>query len=121
MKKLLNELSNRNTQVDVLLLSETFLSPNTVKLVNINGYTIHSNHRKKHKSSGTAILIKQNFHHRRWRDLETMPEKEVESYYIEVTAKNGKHFIIGSLYRALNTTGKPLIHHIQETVNNVKT
>ena len=120
LKKLLNDLRNRNTEVDVLLLSETFLSVNTIKLVNIKGYNIYSNHRKEHKGGGTAILIKQSIHHKRQKGLEIMQEKETESTYIEVMVKNGKWFLIGSLYRAPNMTAKPLISHIHGTVNKVK-
>ena len=90
LKMLLNDLRNQNTEVDVLLLSETFLSVNTVKLVNIKGYIIYSNYRKDHKGDGTAILIKQSIRHKKQKDLEIMQEKEMELTYIEVTAKNGK-------------------------------
>ena len=45
-----------------------------------------------------------------------MIEWEVESCYIEVKAKNGSKFIIGSLYRASNTSKMPLINHLGELI-----
>ena len=50
-----------------------------------------------------------------------MHEKEVESIYAKVRAKNGKHFVIGSLYRAPNTCEENLIQHIEENVNKRNT
>ena len=43
-----------------------------------------------------------------------MIEKEVESTFVEITAKNGKHIIFGSVYRAPNTNESKLREHIDE-------
>ena len=48
-----------------------------------------------------------------------MHEKEVESIYAIIRAKNGKKIVIGSLYRAPNTCEEKLIQHIDETVNKL--
>ena len=48
-----------------------------------------------------------------------MHEKEVESIYTKIRAKYGKKYVIGSLYRALNTCEEKLIQHIEETVNKL--
>ena len=48
-----------------------------------------------------------------------MHEKEVESIYAEIRAKNGKNSVIGSLYRVPNTCEENLIQHIDETVNKL--
>ena len=42
LKNLLNDLDKRNSKVDILLLSETFLTKKMEKLVNIDGYTVHA-------------------------------------------------------------------------------
>ena len=50
-----------------------------------------------------------------------MIERELESCYLEITAKNGKHFITGSLYRSPNACEVHIISHIVETVSRVRT
>ena len=42
-----------------------------------------------------------------------MIEKELESVCIDITARNGKHIQIGSLYRAPNTEIVPLLDHLE--------
>ena len=50
-----------------------------------------------------------------------MLEKELESVYVDITARNGRHVRIGSLYHAPNTDVKPLMDHLEmvssKTVN----
>ena len=68
---------------------------------------------------GTCILVHSNIHHKRHRDLEANIEKEIESTYIEVIAKNGKKIVIGSLYRAPNSSTEPFTLHLQNTVDSI--
>ena len=49
-----------------------------------------------------------------------MTEKEAESTFIEMEAKNGRKFVIGSLYRAPNTREKIFIDYIKETIHKIK-
>ena len=49
-----------------------------------------------------------------------MTEKEAESTFIEVIAKNGKNFVIRSLYRAPNTREDTFINYIKETIHKIK-
>ena len=49
-----------------------------------------------------------------------MTEKEAESTFIEIIAKNGKKFVIGSLYRAPNTREEIFINYIKETIHKIK-
>ena len=75
-----------------------------------------ANYRSFSKGGGTSILIQNGIPFKRRKDLEIFTEKEVESTYIEITAKNGKHFIISSLYRSPNTPVEPLVTHIREVL-----
>ena len=43
LKLLLRTLEKKNTNIDIILLCETFLMKKTVQLVNIPGYTLISN------------------------------------------------------------------------------
>ena len=49
-----------------------------------------------------------------------MIEKEAESTFIEMIAKNGKKFVIGSLYRAPNTREDTFINYVKETIHKIK-
>ena len=100
LKQLLHTLDMKNSKVDVMMLCETFLSDNMVKLVRIAGYELISNQRKYSKGEGVAILVKEGITYRCQKDLDIFVEKQVESVFIEITAKNGKHMIVGSMYQS---------------------
>ena len=55
LKLLLRTLESKNSRFDLVLLRETFLTPETVGLVHIPDYTLVSNQRSKSKGGGTAI------------------------------------------------------------------
>ena len=75
-------------------------------MLNIPHYQLYSTCRSNHKGGGTAILIRDGIVHKRRKDLDTMIEKEVESTYIEMTAKCSKCIILGSVYKSPNTNDK---------------
>ena len=93
------------------------LNQKTVGLVNIPHYTHVANYRTNHKGGGTSILLRECISH---RQRETSKEKEIESTCIKVTAKNGKHIVIGSLYCSPNTCEDPFIDHVNNTLDKVK-
>ena len=111
----------KNSKVDIILLCETHLAKQTAGFVNIPDYTHVVNYRSRHKGGGTSILIRKDIPFKRRHDLEVFIEKEIESTYIEITAKNGKQFIVGSLYRSPNTPEDPLLNHLREILNKIKT
>ena len=90
LKRLLRDLEVRKSKADMILLCETFLSDATVNLVNIPGYKLYSNHRKNYKGGGTIILVRTDMISKRRSDLTVFQEKEIESTFIEVLAKNGR-------------------------------
>ena len=113
LKRLLNKLENKNSKVDIVLLCETHLSKNTVGFVNIPKYRHIASYCVDAKGGGTSILIRDNIPYKRRKDLEIFEEKLAESTYIEITGRNGKQYIVGSLYRSLNTLGEPLTNIYQ--------
>ena len=120
LRLLLDKMDNRNSPTDVILICETFLNKDTTKLINIPRYTLHTNYRNEHKGGGMAVLIRNGITHKRRKDLEVMIKCEAESTYVEVTAKNGKHIIFGSIYRLPNTCADKMKDHITKTVQIVK-
>ena len=113
LRDLLQILSNKNSTVDVILLCETFLSSNTEKLAYIPGYHLVTNNRNNHKGRGVAILIREGITYRKKQELCYMIDKELESVYVDITAKNGRQIQIGSIYHAPNTDVKKLMEHIE--------
>ena len=113
-------MTKKNSTIDILLLCETFLNKNTVSLVNLPGYKMISNHSTSHKGGGTAILIRDGKPFRRWKDLDIFLEKETESIFIEVTAKNGMPIVIGSMYRTPNTSSAQFTKHMSEIISRIK-
>ena len=49
-----------------------------------------------------------------------MIEKEAESTYVEMTAKGGKHIILGSVYKSPNTCENTLKNHLTDLLNKIK-
>ena len=120
LKLLLNDLSLKNSAVDALMLSEMYITSKTEKLINMKGYSIHTMNRVNSKGGGTAVLINKEIKHKQRKDLEIMTEKEAESTFIEMIAKNGKKFVIRSLYRAPNTREDTFINYVKETIHKIK-
>ena len=103
LKRMLHTLETKNSQVNIILLCETFLSKTTEKLVKIPGYTLICNSRIESKDGGTAILLQNGINYKRRKDIEVFQEKCVESTIIEIIAKDGIRIIVGSMYRSPNT------------------
>ena len=117
LKELLQTMSDKNSTVDVILLCETFLASNTEILAYIPGYHLVTNNRNNHKGGGVAILIREGITYRKKNELCHMIDKELESVYVDITAKNGRQIRIGSIYHTPNTDVKKLMEHI-ELVSN---
>ena len=121
LSQLLQDLEIKNSKIDIVLLCETHLTRFTSNLVNISGYILVNNNTHTKKGDGMAVLVKEGIPFSTRLDITPFYEQELESTYIEITAKNGKHFIIGSLYRAPNTNPSRLIEHISEINSKRKT
>ena len=120
LKALLLTLEQKNSPVDIVLLSETFLSKKPECLVCIPGYSYISQCWQDSKGGGVDILLKSSINFRQRKDLHVMVEKSVEITCIEITAKSGKKMVIGSLYCPPNTSSKPLMDHITRTMRTIQ-
>ena len=56
LQQLICTLDNKGTQVDLILLCETFLNKKTLKLINVPGYELIMSCRELSKGGDTAIL-----------------------------------------------------------------
>ena len=64
LKLLLNDLSLKNSAIDAIMLSETFITAKTEKLINMKGYSIHTTNRVNSKGGGTVLLINREIKHK---------------------------------------------------------
>ena len=66
LNPLIRMTEKKNSQIDIILLCETFLSKQTVNMVNVPGFTHIDNYRKHKKGGGVSILIREGilFKHR---------------------------------------------------------
>ena len=86
-----------NNRIDVLCLTELFLNKIISSTVfNIPGFTFLRKDRHRGSGGGVGIYIRQEINFTRRQDLE---DPEMESIFIEISAKNSKPFIIGCIYR----------------------
>ena len=86
---------------DVLMLSETWLTPFSPKLV-IPGYELFHQDRMDKRGGGITILVSNKLRCCIRSDLSSKL-KESECITIDITLKNGSHCIISSMYRPPNS------------------
>ena len=120
LKQLLRSLEKKNSHIDTLLLCETFLSSKTEQKVNFPGYTHVGNHRPTIKGGGVSLLLNNNITYKRHKDLDIFEEGLTESVFIEAVAKNGKHLVIGSMYKPPNADHGIFSNHLKQIMDKVK-
>ena len=120
IRQLLANLKCRNSEVDIMILCETFLRDHTEHQVNIPGYNLISNHQQHSNGGGTALLVHEGIIHKRRRDLDIFDEKILESVFIETISKSGKKIIIGSIYRPPNVNPNLFITTVMELTSKLK-
>ena len=120
LKLLLQQLIDRNSSIDIIALSETFLTEKVLKLVDIPGYILHSVCQKQSKGGGVSLLLRHGV--RCWwrKDLEEFCEKESEHIFVEITSKCGKKMVVGSSYRAPNTNPDRFKNHLIDVIKSVQ-
>ena len=93
--------SVQKKQPDILLLSETWLTPFSPKL-DIPGYDLYRQDRIHKKGGGVAILASSKLCCNIRLDLAANLE-ESECITIEITLRNGGHCMVSSMYRLPNS------------------
>ena len=111
---------NRNSKADLILLCETFLNKSNLKLVNIPDYTLFTNYRCDRKGGRTGILVRKGIMAKPRKDLEENLPKVIESTFIEITAKDGKRIVVGSVYRPPNSIPLEFIDKLNLLISKVK-
>ena len=86
---------------DIILLCETWLTPNSPRPY-VPGYEVERTDRRNKKGGGVGILLSARCKYTRRKDLEANNSACLESCFVEVKNWNS-NLIIGSLYRPPNT------------------
>ena len=95
------DTSIHDSQPDLLLLSETWLTTNSPDPI-IPGYTIYRGDRHLKKGGGVAILASKKLHCTMCADL-CSKISESESITISVALQNGSTCLVSSMYRPPNS------------------
>ena len=108
--ELINLIDNvlENNQPDLVLISETWLTPNSPEL-QIFGYQFFHIQRVRKRGGGVGILVSNElcYHTVKLK----FKSEEFESCFIEVPLRNGKTLLVGSLYRPPNTDTDKFIEY----------
>ena len=99
--------SVHNKQVDVVLLSETWLTE-FCPAVDIPGFSIHRQDRLHKKGGGIAILISSNLRSVIRHDLSSKLE-ESECVTLEIRLRNGDCCLVSSMYRPPNSNAQTFL------------
>ena len=67
-----------------------------------------------------SILLNNNISFKRHKDLDIFEEGFIESMFIEMTAKNGKRPVVGSMYKPPNSDPSTFSTHLKQIVANVR-
>ena len=118
---MLQTLENRNSRVDAILLCETFLNSNTLKLVNIPNYTLVSNHCQNRKGGGTGILLRNGIIYKPRKDPDQFKDKVIETTFIEINSRDGRKIIVGSLYKPPNSSSTEFLAKLNEITSKIST
>ena len=85
---------------DVILLSETWLTPFSPDIV-IPGYSFYHKCRLNKRGGGVGILVSQKIRCKLCSDF-TSSMSENECLTLDITLRNGDHCLVSSMYRPLN-------------------
>ena len=112
---ILNKLHTNKSLPKILLLSETHLNESKVRHLNIPNYQTLSHNRQLKEGGGVAICVHNTLKYK-WRlDLDELYTDHFECTFIELTTKNKKTIIIGSLYHPPNTKPHDFINQYKKT------
>ena len=93
--------------MDLITISETWLTESNRSLINLPGYQFHGKICKTRKGGAVGFLINDSINYVQWDDLNISSEF-MEHDTIEIKLKNQK-LIVSTIYRPPNTNAKSFI------------
>ena len=108
----------KNCVPDIILLSETWLTPFS-PIINIPGFEFVQNPRIDKRGGGVGVLISSRLHYKVLSNLQ-FHSKAYESIFVELCLKNGDKIVIGSIYRPPNTDANTFVDEYCELLRIIK-
>ena len=96
---MLLEFNISNTLFDFICLTETWLTPETEQLYNIQNYNVFHNSRIS-RGGGVSIHIRSRYIACMLSEMSVM-QQSIETVFVNVSS-NSKDFVIGCIYRPPN-------------------
>lgn len=109
-------LTKIKSQIDIILLCETFLNENNSENYNLKGYNFIYKNRSNRTKGGVGMYIKNYINYKLRDDISIFEEGIFESIFIETTNKN-QEAIIGEIYRIPNTNEKDSIDKYEKIIS----
>ena len=103
----LSENCVKGSNVDVILLCETWLSPFSLT-ISLPGYDFHHTDRSTRRGGGVGILVSKRLRHKHRPDLE-ITNPVLENISIEILLRNNQKILCTSMYRPPNTNATEFI------------
>ena len=112
--KVLN-LTTSQRQIDVFILSETWLTDRTESMVNVPGYHLVCKNRNDRKGGGVGILLSQ---HVKFRERNDLTENTIltEGHFVEIMSRKG-NILVGSMYRPPNTNEQDFLDYVSRIIS----
>ena len=104
-------------QLDIVILSETWLTSKNKHMVQFPGYNYNGVEHKSRKGGGVGFLVKENLKFRERPDIR-VPCHILEHHFIELKC-NKENVLIGSLYRPPNTNSKVFLRSYKQLLTQL--
>ena len=118
LKRLLKCLYDKNCEIDMILLCETFVNEYNISRCSIPNYNFEELHRKRKSGGGVGIYINRKLKYKLRPDLSIFNEGIFESIFIEILS-GAKHTVVGEIYRIPNTNEAMFIENYQDIVDKI--
>ena len=105
-------------KIDLVLLCETWLTPDIKPLVNIPGYIYVGDEHTGKKGGGIGMLLARESQYKIRTELNVMDEN-LECFFIELFTK-GRNILCGSAYRPPNTNTKTFLNKMTSVMGKIK-
>ncbi len=92
-------MSSFHLEFDVIGVSETWLTDDTVDNYNIPGYNLYYSNRQEARGGGVAVFVKTELKCKECKNLE-FNNSYCNTKFIEIEMADSKNIIIGVIYRA---------------------
>ena len=117
--KIIHLLENcvKGSNVDVILLCETWLSPFSLT-ISLPGYDFYHIDRSTRRGGGMGILVSKRLKHKHRPDLE-ITNPVLENISVEILLRNNQKLLYTSMYRPPNTNATEFIEAFSDIVGKI--